>query len=85
MNQKPCILIRVEGREIHTSQWESFELAQCQMADEMKLMAKVPEDKFQYWNGMLMVESGNGRWAFWSDGGYLNSINPIDWRIVEII
>ena len=84
MTEKPCILIRVEDREIHTNQFASFHLAQCQMVDEMKLMAKIPADKFRQWNGMLMVESGDGRWAFWSDGGYLNAINPIDWQIEEI-
>lgn len=81
----PCILIRVEDRDIHTQQFSSFDLAQIQMVEEMKEKANVPADKFEQWNGMLMVESGDGRWAFWSDGGYLYSpVKPIDWQIVEV-
>ena len=84
-NEVPCILIRVEDRDIHTQQFSSFEAAQSQMIDEMMAKAGVPQATFDKWNGSLMVEDEYGNWAFWSDGGYRKSrYLPIDWQIVEV-
>ncbi len=81
----PCILIRVEDRDISTQQFPSFEEAQSQMMEELKEKAFVPAEKLENWNGMLMVEDEYGNWAFWSDGGYRKSQHfPIDWQIVEV-
>lgn len=87
MNEKsaPCILIRVENRDIYTKQFTSFDLAQVQMVEEMTAMTDIPKSKFENWDGRLMLESGNGRYAFWSDGGYFHDGNKqLDWQIVEI-
>lgn len=81
----PCILIRVDDRDIHTQQFKSFEDAQNQMIDEMKERCFIPQETFDKWNGSLMVEDEYGNWAFWSDGGYRKSkYAPIDWQIVEV-
>ena len=81
----PCILIRVDDRDIHTQQFTSFEDAQNQMIDEMKERCSIPQETFDKWNGSLMVEDEYGNWAFWSDGGYRKSkYAPIDWQIVEV-
>ena len=81
----PCILIRVEDRDIHTQQFKSFDEAQNQMIDEMMAKAHISKETFEKWNGSLMVEDEYGNWAFWSDGGYRKSkYFPIDWQIVEV-
>lgn len=81
----PCILISVENRDIYTKQFTSFDLAQVQMVEEMTAMTDIPKSKFENWDGRLMLESGNGRYAFWSDGGYFHDGNKqLDWQIVEI-
>ena len=83
--ENPCILIRVEDRDITTQQFKSFDEAQSQMIEEMITKANVPREKFEKWNGSLMMEDEYGNWAFWSDGGYRKSkYFPIDWQIVEV-